>query len=40
MVPPSAASGEAWPITRPDEPPEKRPSVNKAQVLPSPLDFR
>ncbi len=36
MVPPDAASGEAWPIDRPDVPPEKRPSVISAQVLPRP----
>jgi hypothetical protein len=26
----------AWPITRPEEPPEKRPSVNSAQPCPGP----
>jgi len=37
--PPSAASGETWPIERPEEPPEKRPSVISAQALPRPFDF-
>ena len=40
IVPPSAASGETWPIDRPEVPPEKRPSVTSAQALPSPFDFR
>ena len=40
MAPPSAASGEAWPMDRPEVPPEKRPSVSSAQDLPSPFDFR
>ena len=40
IAPPSAASGETWPIERPDEPPEKRPSVISAQALPRPFDFR
>lgn len=38
-MPPSAASGDAWPIERPEVPPEKRPSVSRAQALPMPLDF-
>ena len=37
---PSAASGDTCPIDRPDEPPEKRPSVNSAHSLPKPFDFR
>ena len=37
MAPPSAASGETWPIDYPEVPPEKRPSVIRAQALPSPL---
>ncbi|MNE80031.1 hypothetical protein D3C80_1765670 [compost metagenome] len=40
MAPPAAASGEAWPMDRPEVPPEKRPSVSRAQALPRPLDFR
>ena len=40
MVPPSAASGETWPMLRPDVPPLKRPSVTSAQALPSPFPFR
>ena len=40
MAPPSAASGEAWPMDRPEVPPEKRPSVSRAQALPMPFDFR
>jgi DNA-binding Lrp family transcriptional regulator len=40
IVPPSAASGETWPIDRPEVPPEKRPSVISAQALPRPFDFR
>jgi hypothetical protein len=39
MAPPAAASGEAWPIDRPEVPPEKRPSVSSAQALPRPLDL-
>jgi hypothetical protein len=39
MAPPSAASGEAWPIDRPEVPPEKRPSVSSAQALPRPFDL-
>ena len=35
-----AASGDAWPIDNPDVPPEKRPSVSKAQCLSNPIDFR
>ncbi len=31
--------GEAWPIDSPEVPPEKRPSVNKAQDVPRPLDL-
>jgi hypothetical protein len=34
-----AASGEAWPMDRPEVPPEKRPSVSSAQALPRPLDL-
>jgi hypothetical protein len=37
ISPPSAASGETWPIDRPDVPPEKRPSVSSAQAFPEPL---
>ena len=33
IVPPEAASGETWPIDRPDVPPEKRPSVTSAHDL-------
>ena len=40
IPPPSADSGDAWPIHKPDVPPEKRPSVNKAQDLPNPFDFK
>ena len=40
IVPPSAASGETWPIDSPDVPPEKRPSVISAQAAPSPFDLR
>ena len=40
MRPPSAASGETWPIESPEVPPEKRPSVMSAQALPRPFDFR
>src|SRR3954465_1664150 len=32
--PPSAASGERWPMERPEEPPEKRPSVDQGASLP------
>ena len=39
MAPPSAASGEAWPMERPDVPPENRPSVKSAHCLPSPRDL-
>ncbi len=39
-APPSAASGETWPIERPEVPPEKRPSVISAQALPRPFDLR
>ena len=35
----AAASGDAWPIERPEVPPEKRPSVSSAQALPRPLDL-
>lgn len=35
-----AASGETWPMERPEVPPEKRPSVISAQALPRPIDFR
>src|SRR3546814_3338253 len=31
IAPPSAASGETWPIDRPDVPPEKRPSVIRSE---------
>lgn len=37
---PSAASGETWPIDSPELPPEKRPSVSKAQDLARPFDLR
>ena len=40
IAPPSAASGETWPMERPEVPPEKRPSVMRAQSFPSPFDFR
>jgi hypothetical protein len=40
MAPPHAASGETWPMDRPAVPPEKRPSVSRAQTLPSPRDFK
>ncbi len=40
IVPPDAASGEAWPMDRPEVPPEKRPSVTRAQVLPRPRPLR
>ena len=40
MAPPSAASGETWPIDSPEVPPEKRPSVISAHAFPSPFDFR
>ena len=40
IAPPLAASGETWPMLKPDVPPEKRPSVSSAQTLPMPLDFR
>ena len=40
IAPPSAASGETWPIERPEVPPEKRPSVTSAHALPRPRDFR
>jgi hypothetical protein len=33
IAPPSAASGETWPIDRPEVPPEKRPSVSSAQAF-------
>jgi hypothetical protein len=36
IAPPSAASGETWPIDRPDVPPEKRPSVISAQLCRGP----
>ena len=39
IAPPAAASGEQWPIDKPDVPPEKRPSVNRAQALPKPFDL-
>lgn len=35
--PPAAASGETWPIQRPRVPPEKRPSVMRAALMPAPL---
>ena len=34
--PPSCASGVMWPMMKPCEPPEKRPSVSSATSLPSP----
>ena len=39
-LPPEAASGEAWPMDRPEVPPEKRPSVTSAQAFPRPRLFR
>jgi hypothetical protein len=33
IAPPSAASGETWPMHRPRVPPLKRPSVISAVVL-------
>mmetsp|Transcript_32903 Transcript_32903/g.72663 ORF Transcript_32903/g.72663 Transcript_32903/m.72663 type:complete len:202 (+) Transcript_32903:752-1357(+) len=36
MGPPTWASGATWPITKPWEPPEKRPSVMRAHSLPRP----
>ena len=39
-VPPAAASGDTWPMDKPDVPPEKRPSVISAQALPKPRDFK
>ena len=35
MGPPSAASGETWPMEGPVEAPEKRPSVMRAMERPS-----
>jgi outer membrane protein assembly factor BamB len=40
MVPPAAASGEAWPMDRPEVPPENRPSVTRAQAFPRPRPLR
>jgi hypothetical protein len=40
MAPPAAASGETWPIDRPEVPPENRPSVIRAHSLPRWTDFR
>ena len=40
IVPPPAASGETCPMDKPEVPPEKRPSVNRAQALPKPLVLR
>ena len=37
IAPPQAASGEAWPMDRPEVPPEKRPSVRSAQPCRRPL---
>ena len=34
IAPPAAASGDMWPMLKPDVPPEKRPSVISAQALP------
>ena len=34
IAPPSAASGDTWPIERPEVPPENRPSVTSAHVAP------
>ena len=34
MAPPAAASGETWPIDRPEVPPENRPSVSSAHFFP------
>ncbi len=39
-MPPAAASGETWPMDRPEVPPEKRPSVIRAHSLPRPLGFQ
>ena len=36
MGPPSCASGATWPMQKPWEPPEKRPSVMSAQSWPRP----
>ncbi len=36
MGPPSWASGTTWPMMKPWEPPEKRPSVIKATSAPRP----
>ncbi len=36
MGPPSCASGVTWPMMKPWEPPEKRPSVIRATSWPSP----
>ena len=40
ISPPEAASGDTWPIDRPEVPPEKRPSVIKAQALSRCFDLR
>ena len=37
MGPPTAASGETWPMDAPLEAPEKRPSVISATDEPSPM---
>ena len=39
MFPPAAASGEICPMESPDVPPEKRPSVMRAQALPRCFDL-
>ena len=38
-LPPAAASGEICPMLKPDVPPEKRPSVMRAQALPKCFDL-
>lgn len=40
MGPPTAASGTIWPIRKPWEPPENRPSVIRAQEFPRPAPMR
>ena len=37
MGPPSAASGETWPTQAPRVAPEKRPSVTRPTLSPSPM---
>ena len=38
--PPADASGETWPMDNPEVPPEKRPSVIRAHLAPSPMAFK